>query len=207
MACIDPFLQFDDESFALALQLEEIEAQRELQSGKWTEDSPPDYVLAFNDFEAEMRKAIFMIEHLKFAHSIAKAVNSDAFAIEASRAEETQAVEDRDFALGLNEDENLPFQDFTNCWSCLASERSPLTGIISCELQKHRLSVASPVASLRALRPHDTLSQKAVLEHLPQLKVECSVCGKSVHPHSTVPLACNDIYCKSCLKEFFLRVE
>jgi hypothetical protein len=31
MACVDPFLQFGDESFALELQLKEIAAQRELQ--------------------------------------------------------------------------------------------------------------------------------------------------------------------------------
>ncbi|TAQ85234.1 hypothetical protein B7494_g6438 [Chlorociboria aeruginascens] len=181
---INPFLQIDDESLALALQLEEIEAQRELQSGKWTEDNPPDYVLAFDDFEAEMKKAIFMIEDLKFAHSIAKAVNSDALAIEDSRAEETQAVQDRDFALSLNEDENLPFQDFTDM------------------LELSRLgadTVAGPST-------HYTLRQKAVLEYLPQLKVECSVCGESSHPHFTVRLACNDIYCKPCLKSFFLRL-
>ncbi|RDL34653.1 uncharacterized protein BP5553_07781 [Venustampulla echinocandica] len=41
MACVDPFLQFDDQSFALGLQLEEIEAQ------------PLDY------FEAELKKAHF----------------------------------------------------------------------------------------------------------------------------------------------------
>jgi hypothetical protein len=31
MACVDPFLQFDDESFALELQLKEIAARCELQ--------------------------------------------------------------------------------------------------------------------------------------------------------------------------------
>ena len=51
MACIGPSLQIDDQSLALRLQLEEIEAQRELQSGKWTQDSPPDFALAFDDFE------------------------------------------------------------------------------------------------------------------------------------------------------------
>lgn len=48
--------------------------------------------------------------------------------------------------------------------------------------------------------------QKVVLEHLPQLKVECSVCGESVHSHFTVRLVCSNVYCKSCLKSFFLRV-
>ena len=41
---------------------------------------------------------------------------------------------------------------------------------------------------------------------LPQLKVECSVCGEAVHPHATVRLVCSDVYCKPCLKSFFLRV-
>ncbi|KAH6664600.1 hypothetical protein B0J14DRAFT_493326, partial [Halenospora varia] len=37
-------------------------------------------------------------------------------------------------------------------------------------------------------------------------KVECSVCGESVHPYATVRLVCSDVYCKPCLKSFFLRV-
>jgi len=53
---------------------------------------------------------------------------------------------------------------------------------------------------------HYSLRQKAVFEHLPQLKIECSVCGESVHPHFTVRLVCSDVYCKPCLKSFFLRV-
>jgi len=51
---------------------------------------------------------------------------------------------------------------------------------------------------------HYTLRQR-ILEHLPQLKVECSVCGEAVHPHTTVRLACTNVYCKPCLKSFFLH--
>ncbi|XMA12701.1 hypothetical protein WAI453_005492 [Rhynchosporium graminicola] len=54
MACIDSLHQYDDESFALQLQLEEIEAQRESQTGKWAENNPPDFALAFDDFENEL---------------------------------------------------------------------------------------------------------------------------------------------------------
>jgi len=114
MACADPILQLDDQSFALQLQCEEIEAQRELQSGKWAEDSPPDYALAFDDFEAKLKKATILVEDLKLAHSIAKAVDSDAVAIEELRVEETQSVQYRDFAVSLNEDENQPSQDVSD---------------------------------------------------------------------------------------------
>ena len=41
----------------------------------------PDFVLAFDDFHAELKKAIFLVKDLKLAHSIAKVVDSDAIAI------------------------------------------------------------------------------------------------------------------------------
>lgn len=47
--------------------------------------------------------------------------------------------------------------------------------------------------------------QRAVLEQLPQLKVECIVCGEFAYPHTIVRLECGDVYCKLCLKSFFLR--
>ena len=197
MACAD---QFDDESFALQLQLQEIETQRELQSGKWPEDRPPDFVLASNDFHAELEKAILLVEDLKFAHSIAKAVDSDAVAIEESRSEETQSVQDREFALSLNEDENLPSQNVANLPEMSPSEAEYV-------LRAAEASTSSMESYNTVAGPSNyALRQRAVLEHLPQLKVECSVCGEAVHPHATVRLECNDVYCKPCLKSFFLRV-
>jgi len=205
MACVDPFLQFDDETFALALQLEEIEAQRELQSGKWIENSPPDYVLAFDDFEAEMRKAVLMIEDLKFAHSIAKAVASDAVAIEEWRVQETHSLQDRDLALSLDADLSLPSQDITGMpdMSRCGSELADWDHV----LQASEASTFGSRSSSTTAGPltHYTLRQTVVLEHLPQLKVECSVCGEAVHPHAAVRLACTDVYCKPCLKSTFLR--
>ncbi|CZT08640.1 uncharacterized protein RAG0_13632 [Rhynchosporium agropyri] len=202
MACLDPCLQFDDESFALQLQLEEIEAQRQLQSGKWTEDSPPDFVLAFDDFETELKKAFLLVEDLKIAHSIAKAVASDAVAIEESRVEETQSVQDRDFALSLNEDENLPSQDLLET-SRVGAESADWDHV----LRATEASTFSDQSCNTVAGPsiHYTHRQKIVLEHLPQLRVECSVCGDAVHPHATVRLVCGDIYCKPCLKSFLLR--
>ncbi|KFY79130.1 hypothetical protein V499_01849 [Pseudogymnoascus sp. VKM F-103] len=75
-----------------------IIAERELK----TEDSPPDFALAFNGFEADLKRAIVLVEDLKFAHRIAKAVDSDLVAIKESRVEETQSIYDRNFALSLN---------------------------------------------------------------------------------------------------------
>ncbi|TVY52928.1 hypothetical protein LCER1_G007071 [Lachnellula cervina] len=206
MACADPFLQFDDQSFALQLQLEEIEAQRELQSGKWREDSPPDFALALDNFEAELKKAIVLVEDLKFAHSIAKAVDSDAAAIEELRVEETQSVQDRDFALSLNEDGNLPSKDVTDLPGMprLGAESIESDDVLrATEASTFSIESSSTVAGPSA---DYIVLQRAVLQNLPQLKVQCSVCGESLHRHFTVRLVCGDVYCKPCLKSFFLRV-
>ena len=205
MASADLFHQFDDESFALQLQLEENEAQRELQSGKWTEDRPPDFALAFDDFHAELTKAISLVQDLKLAHSIAKAVDSDAVAIEELRVKETQSCQDRDFALSLNEDDNLPSQDVTNLPETPRLGTEPVDWqhvLRATEASTLSIESDSTVAGPSAHYAH---RQRAVLEQLPQLKVECIVCGESVHPHSTVRLECSDVYCKPCLKSFFLR--
>ncbi|KFY05167.1 hypothetical protein V491_09187 [Pseudogymnoascus sp. VKM F-3775] len=206
MSRIDHCLQLDDQSFALQLQLEEINSQLALQSGKWPEESPPDFALAFNDFEAELKRAIVLVEDLKFAHSIAKAVDSDAVAIEESRIEETQSVQDRNFALSLNEGDHVPSQDVTDLpdmpqpgaepaeWdNVLRATAASTFSIESCS------TVAGPSA-------HYSRHQEAVLQQLPQLKLECIVCGESAYPHATVRLACNDMYCRPCLKSFFVRV-
>ena len=153
-----------------------------------------------------MKKALLLADDLKFAHSIAKAVASDAVAIEESTVEVTQSLQDRDFALSLNVDENLPFQDVTDLpWiSRLGAESVDWDHVLraaeaSTLSNRSYSTVAGPSTNY-------TLRHKVVLEHLPQLNVECSVCGEAVHPHATVRLVCSDVYCKPCLKSFFLRV-
>ncbi|EHL00676.1 hypothetical protein M7I_3420 [Glarea lozoyensis 74030] len=104
-------LQLDDESLALKLQIEEVEAQRERQTGKWAEGNPPDHALAFDNYEAELKTLATRVEDMKLAHSITYAMETDATAIEELRAQEKQSIEDRQVALSLNEGEALPHQD------------------------------------------------------------------------------------------------
>jgi hypothetical protein len=133
-------------------------------------------------------------------------VDSDAVAIEESRVEETQSVQDRDFALSFNVDKNLPSQDFIHLLeiSRLGAESDDWDHVLRAT-EASTLSDRS-CSTVAGPSTHYTLHQKNFLEHLPKLKVECSVCGKAVHAHATVRLVCNDVYCKPCLKSFFLRV-
>lgn len=200
MACATSF-QLDDQSLALQLQLEEIEAQRELQSGKWVEDSPPDFALAFDDFEAELKKAIVLVKDVKFAHSIAKAVQIDALAIEESMVEESQSFQDRGFALSLDEDDDLSSQNATDFPGVSRLEWDyVLRGTEASAFSTESYStVAGP--STHYAPPH-----RAVLDQSSLPNVDCAVCGELFHPHAAVRLVCSDVYCKPCLKSFLLRV-
>jgi hypothetical protein len=111
MASANPMLQLDDESLALKLQLEEVEAQRERQTEKWTEGNPPDFALAFDNYEAELKTLATLVEDMELAHSMTYTMETDATAIEELRLQETQSIEDRQVALSLNEGEALPRQD------------------------------------------------------------------------------------------------
>lgn len=161
------------------------------------------YTLAFDAFEAELKTALAVVQDLKIAHSIATAIDSDAVVIQELRAKEEQSVQDRDLALSLNEDENLPSQVVLD-WQTSRSgadlggwDHDP-RGSAASTFRNESSTVAGPWT-------HYTLRQKNVFEHS-QSKVPCSVCGDSVHPQFTVRLRCGDVYCKPCLKSFFLRV-
>lgn len=205
MACASPILH-GDESFALQLQLEEIEAQRELQTGKWNEDDPPDFVLAFDDFEAELQRAILSVGDMKLAHSIASAVDSDAAIIGELMAEETQSIGDRAFA-GSLDDQTILSRDVADSIGVFHTGTESVDwGYVLRGSEASTFSIASSsiVAGLSALYAQH---QGAVLEQLRQLKVDCVVCRDSLHPLATVRLACDDIYCKPCLKSFFMRAS
>lgn len=92
----------NDEILALKLQLEEIDVQRETQSGKWPENSPPDFELAVRDFETELRKGLCCLQDGRFAQSMDQALDADGAAIEVIRSEEDQAQRDREFALRMS---------------------------------------------------------------------------------------------------------
>jgi hypothetical protein len=204
MSCIDPSARLDDESFALQLQIEEIEYQRERQTGKWTEGNPPDFSLAFDAFEAELKWACSLVDDMKLAHSIARAVESDAGAIEESIAQERQCANDRYVALTM--EGNISSSSAVS----VPLPEMPQTTAESIDwdhvLRASTASTFSTVSSTTVAGPSAPYAarQAVILEQLPQLRIECSACGDAVHPHLAVKMACKDVYCKVCVKRLFL---
>lgn len=195
MACPDSLLYLDDQNLALQIQLGEIHAQYEGQHGKWHEDSPPDFVLAFKSFEAELQKCIDIIEDAKFAQSMSAAVEADSEAIEELNLQEMQAVNDRGLALGFNEDGPMPSSAMLQVEpETIGYENTlPLGTDVGCG------TIAGP--SGQHSSQQDIVVGKGAVK-----PVECVVCGEHALPHNAVDLKCGDTFCRPCLKSFFMRV-
>ena len=102
---------FDEEIIVLALQLEEIQCYSDSQKGKYKEDNVPDMQVAFATFQMEVQRHIQFFDDLKCAHSVARAVDTDAQAIAEIAQVEAQEERDRRLALqmsGQNPDQDAP---------------------------------------------------------------------------------------------------
>src|SRR5262245_16579031 len=92
----------DDEIIAFALQLEEVGVHGKDGKGKFPAGSPPDNVVAFDDFHAELLAHLNILRDVRLAHSIANAVDADGDIIAKLAGTEEQAHRDRDYALQLS---------------------------------------------------------------------------------------------------------
>ncbi|KAL9575856.1 hypothetical protein ACKAV7_000019 [Fusarium commune] len=204
MACTDNYIHLDDCSYALQLKLEEIEAQHQRHSGKWLEDNPLDFALAFDGFEHEVNEAILVIRYMKLALSIANALKTDATAIMQFTIEEERAAHDREIA--LNSDENQ--HTTSRGWPCSEASQDGTElvdwGFVS---RSSKSSAASRTVCSTVAGPSGqyALRQEFALEGLPQSHVECSACRDALPRHASVRLACSDIYCRPCLKKIILQ--
>lgn len=210
---------FDNDIFALTLQIEEIEAQRERQTGKWREDSPPDFSLAFLDFEAELKKAVHLVEDLKLAHSIAQAIDLDAAILQQANTEESQAHQDRNIAFKLQDDDaedpdlsaiiddNAVVDDnksqFENYWNNLVLGHMEPSTPSNDDVESICESITSSFVG--PSMPY-ALRQQQGLQQLRDLKLQCVACREQFHPNETIYLNCigRHVYCKDCLKELFI---
>ncbi|KAH7309167.1 hypothetical protein B0I35DRAFT_463992 [Stachybotrys elegans] len=190
---------------AIQLQLQDIEDQRSLQSGKWAENNPPDFIVALNDLALQLEKALTLLADVKLAQSIGQAVECDGEAIEEAEAEEVQCSRDRELAFELDEDTSTAPRAMAEVPEYLASEAGTSDGSDIVHQVKTPPSSIYPMSTVAGPSVPYSQSGTSVVKDTPEARVECLVC-RDRHPVSkTQYLQCRHIWCKPCLKDFLLR--
>ena len=207
---------FEDDIFAFNLQLEEIKVQRELQTGKWREDSAPDFSIAFEDFAAEVRTALQIIEDMKIAQALSSNADIEEPLLERIEIEEKQAQEDHMLAQRLQQGDHEPAT--LNALEAEGLSQGSIRGLLtwadvrSSMLDKPRLgdddqtSVAGSVATTIAgpSTPYHVQGRRqTVLEAASD--VICNACTDKFPISEIFTVDCSErhTYCRDCLKHIF----
>lgn len=198
--------RLDDEITALALQLEEARCHHENSGGGYPADRPPDNELAFSTFQAEVQSHLAVLNDLRLAHSIAQAVDTDGQTIAEIAGGETQARQDRQFALQVDrgggntqtESPPPPYSQVGLGVSDLEEYLGPLRNVYNDNTGDHEEDEAGPSTSY-------TRRQGEAMDTLSQMDIRCSVCYESFQRCEVSPLQCGDVYCKGCLKSLFMQ--
>ncbi|RAH55205.1 hypothetical protein BO85DRAFT_470556 [Aspergillus piperis CBS 112811] len=178
----------DDEIYAVAQQLQELQEYLDSQKGKCRADDNEDYLQVFGQ---ELRAHKRSLEDNKLASSIAVAVHSDSQVIATITREEAQASDDRRLAIRINERNDDSNSSTTDC----AVEQpqaatEPQSSDDEC--------IAGPSMTYRE-------RQALELEKSAATETRCCVCYESFFAHKMKQLDCNHNYCDDCLKDLFLR--
>ena len=197
----------DDEILALALQLEEINDREETKKAKYTPDNIPDLEVAYTNYLAEIEAHLAFLRDVKFAHSMANAVDADADAIAEIAQIETQAQEDRRVAVQMSTDDpNLeappPYAEVVRNDSIEDEITRRIAALLSSELDP-RDDVedgAGPSSSY-------TERQADAMGKLARNQFECTACRGEFRFADITQIGCEDQhqYCGSCLKQFIMN--
>ncbi|KAF1848192.1 uncharacterized protein K460DRAFT_427193 [Cucurbitaria berberidis CBS 394.84] len=195
----------DDQIVALALQLEEINFREETNKAKYPVDEVPDLEVAYANYLAEIEVHLAFLKDVKFAHSIANAVDADAQAIADITQTEAQAHEDRRVAVQMSSDdpeleappayteevrnEFLEGEVVRRFAALLTSDD---------DLYESPESVAGPSVPY-AQRQADALGILA------RPTFECTACSNDFRLTDIRQLKCEHQYCDPCLKRFIMR--
>lgn len=195
---------FDDEITALAVQLEEINCREENSKGKSRADEIPDIDVAVSTYQLEVQAHIQFMHDLKLAHSIASAVDTDGQAIAEATQGESQAQQDRQLALQVNErgDEEPeappPYSQVDLSSAVLEERLNWAPNLYDAETDDEDENAAGPST---AYQRH----QGKALKALSRMDAFCSVCFERFRQCEVRRLQCEHTYCHDCLNNLFMR--
>lgn len=202
MARIQELSTFDRDIKAIVLQLEETDIQRGTQKGKYVEGTAHDNDIAFLYFKDELQNYLSLVNDQKLAYSLARAIDTDATALEDLKASEYKAVQDRMlvFRLSSEDPELEKVPESENPMVDDSAEKSnALWSGLATKILKSSDDEAGPLA------PY-ALRQDTAFNKLSWYAFECVACGEEKYPKDAISLSCKHIYCNACLKSLFIHV-
>ncbi|RKF63289.1 hypothetical protein OnM2_026005 [Erysiphe neolycopersici] len=182
-------MTFDDDSdiLVLKLHLEDIKERQEQLKGKWNEKNPPDFFVALDKYESDIKNSLICIEDAKIAQSIARAVDLDADLIREFTTEECQARHDHEMALrlrdgiqGINPEPSSPEKE---------------------------VEIFRDVASSSLTHSSTSYARQAdILERLYLRRHECVICNTLLKQGANISVGCpkGHVFCEECLRNLFL---
>jgi hypothetical protein len=196
----------DDEIAALTLQREEIIEREDTKKAKYTLANIPDVEVACANYLAEIERQLQLLRDVKIAHSIADAVDSDASAIAELVQAETQAEEDRQVAIQMNNGQSTldtPPPDMEEASEGVIDDAviqriANMPSWADESDDEFETTVAGPSEPYARHQAH-------VLEKLVREDFQCTACADNFRWVDITHLQCEHDYCPPCLKRFILR--
>ncbi|KAF2703138.1 hypothetical protein K504DRAFT_444366 [Pleomassaria siparia CBS 279.74] len=198
----------DDEIFALALQLEELEVHSQSGKGKHAINNPPDIDVAFASFQAELEDyKVFLTDH-RLAESMGNAVHTDGALITNIMSQDVQFHEDRNTAIQLsNNDPDIEdpprsirqelgsgIQD----WLSTVSGTLAATSIVDFSDDDGDNETKAGPSMSYAERQVDLLGKLST-------RFQCTACMDRFPIARMITAKCSHRYCDKCMKELFMR--
>ncbi|EME79959.1 uncharacterized protein MYCFIDRAFT_56529 [Pseudocercospora fijiensis CIRAD86] len=196
----------DDETIALARQLEEIGLFMQGSKGKHPIGCPPDLEVAFKSFQDELNSYKCFLEDQRLAQSIAAAVHDDSAIIAEMTAKELQCHRDRRMAFELVEGSD-EYQVPVHSELAESYHHHAEDDILS--------TIAETVTANSVIDfsddedesgPSMTFAERQaeVLKRMATQYV-CSVCRDRYPSAQTIKVECEHRYCIDCAKGLFRR--
>lgn len=217
-----PANSLDDDIFALTLQLEELTGGDSCDTGKYREGEPPDATLALKEYQIEVAMCLGILTDLKLARSIAHAVAIDGPIISNLVDMENQAQDDRRAALQASiDDPELespatppPCEDIGLAQSLMLTKEH-----YNKDLQWDTISDLGDDWNFQASDNECdgersswmgsnlltyTRHQETAFKTFGSPGITCCVCSERFRPGDVLRLECNDVFCRTCLREFIM---
>jgi hypothetical protein len=188
----------DDEITALTLQLEEINYRDETKKAKYSVNNIPDLEVAYTSYLNEIEAYLGFLRDVKFAHSIANAVDTDAQAMAEAAQENQQAQEDHLMAVQMSaEDPDLeappPYTQEVRRNFIEDEVVRRLAALLTSDDELYALPQPEAGPSVPYQR------QAVALNKLAQEAFQCVGCYGEFRWADITHLKCDHKYCAACL--------